>query len=78
MLTSFGAFALTSILTHLVFIALSWWALQALHFDKLLRGNHILQARMLYILLSIALGSLVSNFFLDYLQWSQQLPLVFQ
>lgn len=78
MLTSFGTFALTSILTHLVFIALSWWALQALHFDKLLRGNHVLQARMLYILLSIALGSSVSNFFLDYLQWSQQLPLVFQ
>jgi uncharacterized integral membrane protein (TIGR02327 family) len=78
MLTGFGGFALTSILTHLIFIALAWWALQALQFDKLLRANHVLQARVLYILLSIALGSTVSNFFLDYLQWSQQLPMIFQ
>lgn len=78
MITGFGGFALTSILTHLIFIAISWWALQALQFDKLLRANHVLQARVLYILLSIALGSTVSNFFLDYLQWSQQLPMIFQ
>jgi uncharacterized integral membrane protein (TIGR02327 family) len=78
MISSFGPFALTSILTHLVFIALAWWALQAIQFEKLLRPNHVLQARVLYILASIALGSTVSNFFLDYLQWSQQLPLIFQ
>lgn len=78
MISSFGPFALISILTHLVFIALSWWALQAIQFEKLLRANHVLQARVLYILVSIALGSTVSNFFLDYLQWSQQLPIIFQ
>ncbi|RSD27114.1 DUF1146 family protein [Mesobacillus subterraneus] len=78
MMTGFGGFALTSILLHLVFIAVSWWALQALQFEKLLRANHVLQARILYILASIALGSTVSNFFLNYLQWSQQLPMIFQ
>ncbi|MBM4761516.1 DUF1146 family protein [Bacillus sp. B15-48] len=78
MITDFGAQALISILSHLTFIALSWWALQALHFDKLLRANRVFQARVLYILLSIFLGSTVSNFFLDYLLWSQTLPILFQ
>lgn len=78
MITSFGPYALLSIISHLIFIALSWWALQAIRLDKLLKPNHIMQARMLYILLSIVIGSAVSNFFLDYLQWSQQLPLLLQ
>ncbi len=73
-----GSQALLSILSHLVFIALAWWALQALNFDKLLRANRVLQARVLYIMLSIVLGSAVSNFMLDYLLWSQRLPSLFQ
>ena len=78
MISGIGSFALTSIISHLTFIAVAWWALQALQFDKMLRANRVLQARVLYILASIALGSTVSNFFLDYLQWSQQLPMMFQ
>ncbi|MBB6447197.1 putative integral membrane protein (TIGR02327 family) [Bacillus benzoevorans] len=66
-----------SIISHLVFIALAWWALQAVNFEKFLRPNRVFQARILLILLSIIVGSLVSNFFLDYLFWSQQLPQVF-
>ena len=77
MVEGFGQQALISILSHLVFIGLAWWALQALKFDVLLRANHVFQARVLYILLSVALGSTVSNFFMDYLLWSKQLPLMF-
>ncbi|WP_413305350.1 DUF1146 family protein [Bacillus sp. 1P10SD] len=78
MINDFGQLALVSILSHLVFIAISWWALQAIRLDKLIRPNHVFQARLLYILLAIFIGSSVSNFFLDYLQWSKQLPLIFQ
>jgi uncharacterized integral membrane protein (TIGR02327 family) len=78
MISGFGQQALVSIIVHLLFIGLSWWALQALNFEKLLRKNHVVQARVLYILLAIVLGSTVSNFFLDYLLWSQQLPLIMQ
>ena len=77
MINDFGQMALVSILSHLVFIVISWWALQAVRLDKLLRPNHVFQARLLYILLAIFIGSSVSNFFLDYLQWSKQLPLIF-
>jgi uncharacterized integral membrane protein (TIGR02327 family) len=65
--------SLLSIISHLVFIALAWWALQAVNFEKFLRPNRVMQARILFILLSIIIGSIVSNFFLDYLFWSQQL-----
>jgi len=77
-MADFGQVALVSILSHLVFITVSWWALQAVRLEKLLRPNHVFQARLLYILLAIFIGSSVSNFFLDYLQWSQQLPLIVQ
>jgi uncharacterized integral membrane protein (TIGR02327 family) len=70
----YGIEAGISIFSHLVFIALAWWALQSINFDKLLRANRVFQARLLYILLSITIGSIVSNFFLDYLFWSRQLP----
>lgn len=78
MIAGFGSQALISIISHLVFIALAWWALQSLNFEKWIRGNHVFQARVLFILLSIVIGSTVSNFFLDYLLWSQQLPMIFQ
>ncbi len=75
---NFGQIALLSIFSHLVFIALAWWALQSIRLDKLLKPNHVFQARLLYILLAIIIGSTVSNFFLDYLSWSRQLPLILQ
>ncbi|GLB59034.1 DUF1146 family protein [Cytobacillus sp. NCCP-133] len=78
MISGFGQQALISIMSHLTFIALAWWALQALRLESLLRANHVFQARVLYVLLSIVIGSVVSNFFLDYLLWSQQLPLILQ
>ncbi|MBT2657871.1 DUF1146 domain-containing protein [Bacillus sp. ISL-18] len=72
----FGQIALVSILSHLIFIVIAWYALQAIRLEKLLKQNHVVQARLLYILLAIMIGSSVSNFFLDYLQWSKQLPLL--
>lgn len=76
MVEAFGQQALLSILIHIVFIALSWWALQSLNFEKFLRKNRVFQARVLYVLLAIIMGSIVSNFLLDYLVCSQQLPLI--
>lgn len=78
MINDFGQQALLSILSHLFFIAIAWWGLQAIRLEKLLRPNRVFQARLLYVLLAIVIGSSVSNFFLDYLQWSRQLPLIFQ
>ncbi|MBO8175995.1 MAG: DUF1146 domain-containing protein [Bacillus sp. (in: Bacteria)] len=78
MLETYGYQALFSMMSHLFFIAITFYALQALNFERFLRSNRVFQARMLYILLTIAIGSTVSNFFLQYLLWSQQLPFLVQ
>ncbi|OLN24155.1 hypothetical protein BTO30_01730 [Domibacillus antri] len=77
MIESFGQEALISMIMSLFFIGLSFWALQAIRFEKLLRKNQVARARLLYLLLSIVIGSAVSSFFLDYLLWSRQLPMLF-
>ncbi|MBM7690701.1 putative integral membrane protein (TIGR02327 family) [Peribacillus deserti] len=74
MVSTIGQQALMGITIHLLCFALTWWALQALNFDKMLRSNRVLQARVLYILLTIAIGSAVAGFLLNYLFWSNQLP----
>lgn len=73
----YGQLALISMIVHLAFIIITWWALQALNIDKWIKAGKVIQARVLLILLTIAIGSMVSNFFLDYLLWSQQLPSLF-
>ncbi|WP_078431990.1 DUF1146 family protein [Metabacillus halosaccharovorans] len=73
----YGQLALISMIVHLAFISVTWWALQALNIDKWIKAGKVIQARVLLILLTIAIGSIVSNFFLDYLLWSQQLPTLF-
>lgn len=63
MLSNVGVFSILSIVANLVFIALAWWALQSLNFEKFIRKNRVTQGRLLYILLAIAIGSIVANFF---------------
>lgn len=77
MIESFGQEALISMVLSLFCIGLSFWSLQSLRLDQLFRKNQVARARMLYLLLSIAIGSAVSSFFLNYLQWAHQLPLLF-
>jgi uncharacterized integral membrane protein (TIGR02327 family) len=59
-----------SIILSIVFIGLSWWALQSFRFEKILKHPNGAQAKLLQIFLSIVIGYEVSRFFLDYLGWS--------
>lgn len=77
MMPMLGQQALVSIIVHLVFIAITWWTLQGVRLEMILRPNRVFQGRLLYILLTIMIGSTVANFFLDYLSWSKQLPFLF-
>jgi uncharacterized integral membrane protein (TIGR02327 family) len=73
----YGQIALISMIVNLGFMAITWWSLQALNIEKWIKAGKVIQARALLILLTIAIGSMVSNFFLDYLLWSQALPMLF-
>lgn len=67
--------SIITILSHLLFIALSYWAVQSLRTDKLFKRNHPQQLKMFYLLVSIAIGYTASNFFLDFFIHSQNLLL---
>lgn len=77
MVENIGQEAIIKLISHLFFIGITFFALQSLHFDKLIRSNRVFQARLLYILLTITIGAGVSNFFLDYLFWARQLQFLF-
>ncbi|MFC3886438.1 DUF1146 family protein [Bacillus songklensis] len=77
MLAGVGQQAIMTLCSHLFFIVVTWWALQGFQIEKLMKPNRVIQARLLLILLTITIGSAVSNFFLDYLFWSQRIPTLF-
>lgn len=66
-----------SIFLYLFFIAISWWALQQVRFEIFLRQPTSPQAKLLHILVSIALGYMITRFFVDYLNISLQLAYKF-
>jgi uncharacterized integral membrane protein (TIGR02327 family) len=72
-----GLQAMISILIHLSFLALTWWALQSLKFEAAFRHPKSLQARIFYVLLAIAISYPVAKFFLDYVVWSLMLPQIY-
>nr|WP_226036365.1 DUF1146 family protein [Aquibacillus saliphilus] len=72
-----GQTALISMISHIIFIIITWQVLQAVKIDPLLKKERVFEARILLIFLTITIGTSVSRFFLDFLQWSQQLNLLF-
>ncbi|RKJ39453.1 DUF1146 domain-containing protein [Butyricicoccus sp. 1XD8-22] len=74
---TFGIQAGVGIFSHIFFIGITFYALQSLRLEQLFKKGHTFQIQLIYILLSIAIGSSVSNFILDITSWSQQLPYLF-
>lgn len=72
-----GQQALISIFSHIFFTGVAFYALRAVMFEKWIRKHNVLQAQILYIFLSIVIGSTVSKFFLNISSWSKQLPYLF-
>lgn len=68
---------LLAIVSHIFFIGVSFYALQALMPEKIIKKNRVMQAQLLFILLSIAIGWAVSNFFLEISYWSGRIPKLF-
>ncbi|TWT03536.1 DUF1146 family protein [Planomicrobium sp. CPCC 101079] len=75
--TVVGQQALISIFSHIFFTGVAFYALRAVMFEKWIRKQHVLQAQILYIFLSIAIGLAVSTFFLNISLWSRQLQYLF-
>ncbi|GAB2481528.1 DUF1146 family protein [Alkalibacterium psychrotolerans] len=69
--------SIVQLVSHVFFVMVAFWALQALRTDALLKKYHIPQARTLYILVAIAIGYTASNFFIDFILSIQNLFLLF-
>lgn len=72
---------IVGILIMLVSTGISWWALQAFRFDMFLARPKGAQAKTLQVLLSLALGYLVSKFLTEYwllsMGWFSDIEAVF-
>ncbi|EOT44970.1 DUF1146 family protein [Enterococcus columbae] len=64
---------LVRFLSHLLWIYLAFWSLNALNLSNLFKKNHERQVKIALILFSIGLGYLVSSFFYEILQLSRSL-----
>lgn len=74
---SIGYTSIVSIFSHILFIYLTWKVMIAVNVEPFIRKNHVTEARLLLILVTIAIGSSVSRFVLDIIQWSQNLQYLF-
>lgn len=75
---NFGADAAVYIFVHIVMLVVTWWALQAFQWERVLKHPKSPQAKILIILFTIAISYLVSQFFLNYLDHSLILPNLFE
>ncbi|WP_125708078.1 DUF1146 family protein [Lacticaseibacillus porcinae] len=74
MYQSMGLSGFLTIVSHVLFIAISFRLLSAVRFDKFLRPNHVGASRLLLLFIAIAIGYNVSQFFLSVLSASANLP----
>ncbi|NUU60889.1 DUF1146 family protein [Paenibacillus agri] len=75
--SAIGRSGLVSMVVSLLCVVLSWWALQNLKLDLIIRYPKSPQSRLLHLLLAIVLGHFVAGFLLDYLGWSSQIRHMF-
>ncbi|OCS83307.1 DUF1146 family protein [Caryophanon tenue] len=73
-----GAQAVVAIMAYVFFIAVTFYALQAFRLEQIFKKGKVFQIQLVYILLSIAIGSTVADFVLQLSGYSQQLPYLFQ
>jgi uncharacterized membrane protein YwzB len=69
--------SLLNICIVVICIGTAWWGLQQIRFDLFLKRPKSRQAIALQILLSIALGSEVARFIIEYYNWSTLIKGIF-
>lgn len=73
-----GQQAIVNVLAYIIFIGISFYALQGLRIESLFKKGRTFQIQLFYVLMSIVIGSSVADFFINFLDWSQTIPYIFQ
>ncbi|MEI3607770.1 DUF1146 family protein [Pseudogracilibacillus sp. SE30717A] len=74
---SIGYFSIIGMLSHIIFIYITWTAMQGINVEAFVRANKVTEARIILVFVSIVIGTGVSRFVLDIIQWSQDLIYLF-
>jgi len=74
---SIGQTAIISMISHLLFIYITWRVMLKMNFDPIIRKGHATEGRIFLLFLSIVIGTGVSRFVLEILQWSRDLTYLF-
>ncbi|MDA5560901.1 DUF1146 family protein [Exiguobacterium sp. MMG028] len=62
-----------SLAVYVIAIYVAWWALLPVKWDKLLNQVRSPQAAVLRVLVAVVFGSLIAQFFLEYIRLAQEL-----
>ncbi|WP_214874932.1 DUF1146 family protein [Exiguobacterium sp. CH10] len=62
-----------SLAIYVIAIYVAWWALVPVKWDKLLNQVRSPQAAVLRVLVAVVFGSLIAQFFLEYIRLAQEL-----
>lgn len=73
----FGIDAVIRIVCHMMFIYVSFWAMQSIRIEQFFKTHQTSQVRLLIVLFSIVIGYTVSSFFLEFLALCRNLFIVF-
>ncbi|MBN6851709.1 DUF1146 domain-containing protein [Staphylococcus saprophyticus] len=68
-----GQFSIVHLILHVVCICIAYWALNAVRLEQFFKKGYPLQVQICMIFLAILLGTAVSNFIVDLLQYSTQI-----
>ncbi|WP_182199853.1 DUF1146 family protein [Paraliobacillus salinarum] len=69
--------ALLSMISHIIFIIITWQVIQSIRLDPIFKKSRTFEAKLLIIFVTIAIGTTVSNFVLDFLNWTNQITFLF-
>lgn len=72
-----GQFALVGMISHVIFIYITWKMLLGINFEPLVRKNRVTEAQVIIIFIAIIIGTGVSRFVLDIIRWSQDIFTLF-
>ena len=72
-----GVHAIISIIIYLIAIGLAFQAMKAVQLDKIVRKGRVFETQLLYLFGAIALGFLIGNFVITFIDTSMQLSNLF-
>lgn len=74
---AFGVDAIVSMVVHLIMLIVTFWALQNVRWEVFLQQPKGTKAKVLIVILTVVISSIVANFLLDYFVWSKRLQYLF-